>query len=221
MAYELLAPCEGDDDNEESVPLLTTESDVWAFGMTVVEVCDASFSIDLSTNSSSQILTGRLPFSDIRNDSAVILAVLRGPEPHPSRESCADIADDIWSMLLWCWNRNPYRRPSLQRLTLVLNITFLRPLSVSEVEQLLGEEDRLKIHSTKSESQDDEVERNNLSEDSFRPQAGDSSAMRSDPIQRPPHPCRWVSCEEGFIHLETCQQHELEHFERWRHGKGE
>jgi serine/threonine protein kinase len=35
MAQELIAP---DDDEEESIPRVTTESDVWAFAMTVIEV---------------------------------------------------------------------------------------------------------------------------------------------------------------------------------------
>jgi serine/threonine protein kinase len=35
MAYELIAPCE---EEEESVPRVTVATDIWAFGMTVLEV---------------------------------------------------------------------------------------------------------------------------------------------------------------------------------------
>jgi len=38
MAYELIAPREGDDNEEEYMPPLTTATDVWAFAMTVIEV---------------------------------------------------------------------------------------------------------------------------------------------------------------------------------------
>lgn len=45
MAQELIAPA---DDEEESTPRVTTESDVWAFAMTVIEV-DIPVTIHLLT----------------------------------------------------------------------------------------------------------------------------------------------------------------------------
>ena len=38
MAYELVVPPEDEEDNDDFVPPLTRETDVWAFGMTILQV---------------------------------------------------------------------------------------------------------------------------------------------------------------------------------------
>jgi hypothetical protein len=40
MAYELVVPPEDEEDNDDYVPPLTRETDVWAFGMTILQVVD-------------------------------------------------------------------------------------------------------------------------------------------------------------------------------------
>jgi len=95
MAPELLAH------RGESVPQVTMASDVWAFGMTVLE-----------------ILTGRLPFVQLEYHLAVIHFVAEGGRP--TQERYPEINDNIWSELERCWHTDPTRRPSMEALTLSL-----------------------------------------------------------------------------------------------------
>jgi len=95
MAPELLAP------GEESVPQVTMASDVWAFGMTVIE-----------------ILTGRLPFVQFKYHLAVIHFVAGGGRP--TQERYPEIDDNVWSVLERCWHTDPTRRPSMEALALSL-----------------------------------------------------------------------------------------------------
>jgi len=95
MAPELLAP------RGESIPQVSVASDVWAFGMTVLE-----------------ILTGRLPFFQLKYQLAVIHFVAGGGRP--TQERYPEINDNIWSVLERCWHTDPIRRPSVESLALSL-----------------------------------------------------------------------------------------------------
>jgi len=71
----------------------TQKSDIYAFAMTMVEIC-----------------TGKAPFSEKRNDSAVIFYVIAGgrPElPHALSERAA-----IRELIERCWKKDPNERPT-------------------------------------------------------------------------------------------------------------
>ena len=116
MAYELIAPSE--EEEEESVPQVTVATDIWAFGMTALEVrpqlphhaCQSNTLLFLF-----QIFTGKLPFWHIKYDTAVILSVMRGGRP--KHETYPTIGRSIWSMLERCWHADPAQRPSMESLT--------------------------------------------------------------------------------------------------------
>lgn len=186
---------------DQPVLVLTPKSDVWAFGMTVVEVSVHSINNqNYFAHSSTQILTGQRPFSDIENYFAVIMKVTQDKtEPHPSRKSCAVITDELWSMLLRCWDKDPDRRPSMHRLALVLDLVFVGLMSVSGVEKLLNE---------KGVNQSRNFTLKNSRNNS------DRGSSDSEPLHRHLHLCGWNSCQEEFTDLETFQWHEWEHFER-------
>jgi len=94
MAYELIAyEFEGN-----PTPKLTKVTDVWAFGMTVLE-----------------ILTRRLPFFQFKSDGAVIGSLMRGDRP--THETSPEIDANVWSMLERCWHLNPSQRPSMDALS--------------------------------------------------------------------------------------------------------
>ncbi|KDQ58145.1 hypothetical protein JAAARDRAFT_34959, partial [Jaapia argillacea MUCL 33604] len=77
---------------DESEPPFTNASDVYAFGMAVLEIYS----------------TGP-PFSNIRHDSVVIFSVISGNRPKRPQGA---MPDGIWDMLEICWKANPRERPS-------------------------------------------------------------------------------------------------------------
>lgn len=85
MAIELLRV-------EDEHPQLSTHSDVWSFGTTILEV-----------------LSGKLPYYHRKNDIQVFHEKLRGLKPR--REDY--IQDEIWDLLQLCWKDNPMDRPSM------------------------------------------------------------------------------------------------------------
>jgi serine/threonine protein kinase len=112
IAYELRG---------EIVPRVTAASDVWAFGLTVLEVesflpYPASYSNAYSTP--TQILTGRLPFWQLRAALSVSHFVTKGGRP--THEVYPKISNYHWLMLEKCWHTDPAQRPSMQSLALSL-----------------------------------------------------------------------------------------------------
>ncbi|QRV80226.1 Tyrosine kinase family catalytic domain protein [Ceratobasidium sp. AG-Ba] len=99
MAPELLLYQEDD-----TVPSKTTESDVYALGMTMLE-----------------IITGRVPYAEFRFDPAVIRALDRNQLPKRPQELSTQDAQDtwMWSLLVLCWDIDPKKRP---RASLVHNL---------------------------------------------------------------------------------------------------
>jgi len=105
MAPELIA-AESDvnfDDNaydslENQVPpKLTKETDVFAFSMVALE-----------------ILTGKLPFFYLRQDTTVIAHVQDGKRPDRLRCLPTTFTDPTWSLLVDCWDADPTRRPDME-----------------------------------------------------------------------------------------------------------
>ncbi|CAE7226331.1 unnamed protein product [Rhizoctonia solani] len=79
----------------EQAQTKTTQTDVYALGMTMLET-----------------FTGAFPFPE-RTDINVIFAVVGGALPTRPTELGSDREGDLmWRLLLNCWNRNPSKRPS-------------------------------------------------------------------------------------------------------------
>ncbi|KAG8920395.1 hypothetical protein FRC01_000789 [Tulasnella sp. 417] len=99
----------------------SSESDVYAFGMTIAEVSSqdghSSFSVLVFPNRPlPQVLTGKVPFSDLNNDMAVMYAVmLRDERPPrlPAESSCGVSYENVWNVAASCWPRNPKDRISM------------------------------------------------------------------------------------------------------------
>ncbi|KIK58563.1 hypothetical protein GYMLUDRAFT_170833 [Collybiopsis luxurians FD-317 M1] len=85
MAPELLDP-------DDSGVLSHTSRDIYAFGMTVIE-----------------ILTLQLPFYDQRTDYAVLACVVTGKRPpRPQTSLCTEA---LWDLTVRCWAQDPLDRP--------------------------------------------------------------------------------------------------------------
>ncbi|KAG6331755.1 hypothetical protein ID866_7336 [Astraeus odoratus] len=75
----------------------TIQSDVWAFGMTALE-----------------LFTRSPPYSDIRDIRSVIRRILEGPPSRPTDEStCFRMTDAWWEICTSCWERSEASRPPI------------------------------------------------------------------------------------------------------------
>jgi len=83
----------------EEEPAKTVASDVYAFGMTIAEV-----------------LTGNLPFSNLKGEGAFMKAVLMGKRP-PTKPECSDQGISYaraWKVAEKCWPGDPEGRMSME-----------------------------------------------------------------------------------------------------------
>jgi hypothetical protein len=88
-------------------------SDVYAFGMVVIEVIGSSLLSRFHFNSASQVFTSQLPFFAHRHDSQVIFQVMSGVRPkRPIQANSLGLSDPIWDLAQTCWHADRTRRPS-------------------------------------------------------------------------------------------------------------
>jgi len=98
-APEIMNPPEyPPEDATSPLALFTKESDIYAFGMTILE-----------------IFTGEIPFSKKRNDSSVIFAVLS--EGRPDLPPFFEEKESLGQLLRECWHQQPGRRPTSSAVT--------------------------------------------------------------------------------------------------------
>ncbi|KAB5594293.1 Serine/threonine-protein kinase [Ceratobasidium theobromae] len=82
-------------DEDGRPPPFNIGSDIWAFGMVMLE-----------------IQTRNIPWAHLISDSAVMLGVIRGnTPPHPKNET---IDPALWALMQECWKQNPEERVSMQ-----------------------------------------------------------------------------------------------------------
>ncbi|EUC58193.1 tyrosine kinase family catalytic domain protein, partial [Rhizoctonia solani AG-3 Rhs1AP] len=90
----------------EDTPKRTTESDVYALGMTMLE-----------------IFTGSVPYAECQMDYSVMKKVERGTLPtRPTEQQFGNDqrGDAVWQLMLSCWSRKLDERPSAGRVVEVL-----------------------------------------------------------------------------------------------------
>lgn len=211
MAYELIAPPE--DDGDESMPQLTKASDVWAFSMTVLEVrSQLMWTAEISPITIKQILTGELPFSHLKYDTAVILSVMRGGRPQRQ----PGIKDSVWSILQQCWLPEPTQRPSMESLSLYFDLMSsdtpsLRALPISDTQSMTSHEaDALYFQPWASHDMSSQPMSGSQDNDSNRryvPQSNENTR----PPAIPRYFCHWSSCSGGFSTFCEYQIHEALH----------
>ncbi|KAG6328703.1 hypothetical protein ID866_10387 [Astraeus odoratus] len=71
--------------------------DVWAFGMTVLE-----------------LFTRLLPFHDCRNMGSILSRVINGhlPDRPAEASTCSRMTDGLWDLCMLCWKEEPSSRPA-------------------------------------------------------------------------------------------------------------
>ncbi|KAI6154633.1 kinase-like domain-containing protein [Pisolithus tinctorius] len=99
----------------ESFSKASAEGDVWAFGMTALE-----------------LFTRELPFGAILPLPAVMLRIMEGPPDRPSlRFTCFRMTGDWWQLCLLCWQRDPSTRPQMSEILSRIQTWQERTLSSS------------------------------------------------------------------------------------------
>ncbi|KAF8600029.1 kinase-like protein, partial [Ceratobasidium sp. AG-I] len=83
--------------SSDSQPKLCKETDIYALGMTMLE-----------------ILTGKRPFKELEKDTAVILALGKGKRPHRPKRILDQSPRGVpfWDILQKCWAQTPGNRPT-------------------------------------------------------------------------------------------------------------
>ncbi|KAG6330714.1 hypothetical protein ID866_8377 [Astraeus odoratus] len=77
--------------------LVSAEGDVWAFGMTALE-----------------LFTTKVPFHDRTIGAAIITRILQGPPDRPGMEETSfRLTDEWWGLCYSCWNPRPELRPNI------------------------------------------------------------------------------------------------------------
>ncbi|KAF8588244.1 kinase-like protein [Ramaria rubella] len=77
---------------------ISEASDVWAYGMTVLEV-----------------ITGKRPYHNIAIDPVVLRHIMDGQLP--LRPDLAFMTDGLWGVCTQCWELEPFQRPSIREVT--------------------------------------------------------------------------------------------------------
>ena len=86
------------------------ESDVFAFGMVMIEVGDLVFILVKSPDRFIKVFTGRVPFSDCAAVPAMV-KIMTGYRPE--RPIHPGFTDDLWTLAQRCWEVNPQDRPQV------------------------------------------------------------------------------------------------------------
>ena len=79
----------------------TTKTDIYSFGCVALQ--GSSFHSDSRPMlRSSQILSGKQPWSEVREDTAVVLRLAKGQKP--GRPECRTLNDSHWDLIQDCWS---------------------------------------------------------------------------------------------------------------------
>ncbi|TDL23525.1 kinase-like protein [Rickenella mellea] len=119
---------------EDTNVILTMQSDVYAFACVCLE-----------------IFTGKVPFSNI-SVSAVMMAVAvknqRPPRPKPAASEGLD--DNLWTLMEYCWARDPAKRPTMQSVlewTRARNVAGVTSTNIDDNAGIRDETDALLVGS--------------------------------------------------------------------------
>ena len=109
--------------------VITRSSDVYAFGMTMLEVRHrATRWVNCNSHARYQIFSGRHPFPELVREGSVMMAVVEGRRPE--RPDTALLTDDVWKLMTECWSGNATARPSIQEI--VTLVSMFGPCYISD-----------------------------------------------------------------------------------------
>ena len=95
---------------------VTKESDIFSFGMVIIEVRGDRTVICKPTHPLHKVFTGEVPFG--KNDWPTITKIRRGKRP--SRPNHPDFTESLWVLTQRCWSHKPRDRPKIEEVIEVL-----------------------------------------------------------------------------------------------------
>jgi serine/threonine protein kinase len=101
-------------DEDGRPPPFDIGSDIWAFGMVMLEASAVGPHWYFLLTSDYKIQTCNIPWIHLISDSAVMLGVIRGNVPPPPKN--VTIRPALWALMQECWKYNPSERVSMQDL---------------------------------------------------------------------------------------------------------
>ena len=97
------------------------ESDVFAFGMVVIEVRGHGFTPRQTPSLVYQVFTGKFPFSDCTVPH-VIYKIVTGMRPE--RPDHPNLTNQLWKLTQRCWAEKPQDRPQIDSAIELLSVSF-------------------------------------------------------------------------------------------------
>ena len=95
---------------------VTKESDIFSFGMVIIEVGGDQTVIRKLTHPLDKVFTGEDPFSD--NFRPTITDIRSGERPR--RPNHSDFTELLWVLTQRCWSHKPRNRPNIKEVIKVL-----------------------------------------------------------------------------------------------------
>ena len=68
------------------------------------------------------MLTGKLPFFELKNDGQVVMAIISGELPKKPSEEIGTEIEVLWDICERCWTVNPEERPTMASVLRRLNV---------------------------------------------------------------------------------------------------
>ena len=96
----------------------TTQSDIYALGMVIIEVIYAFFTFPARlpherSTSRLKLFTGKVPFPNAINVQVVVLMSRQERPPRPAGGEALGLVPALWKLTEECWSQNPERRPDI------------------------------------------------------------------------------------------------------------
>jgi len=65
----------------------------------------------------AQLLTGEIPFGNSASDHDVVMQVIKGTHNRPTNYNgiACEVDDQMWALMLDCWDMEPSKRPRMRR----------------------------------------------------------------------------------------------------------
>jgi serine/threonine protein kinase len=107
--------------------LLSFASDIYSYGMTVLEVSNTILSFEhMICSYPLQLFTHEQPYKEIKHKNDVVIRAYNGQQPLRPPTSDAvepNIDDELWSLLQGCWAVEMSKRPTVQDILSSVSLT--------------------------------------------------------------------------------------------------